>query len=316
MSPPDRPNSRIHVGIGGWLYEPWRGTFYPEGLAHHRELAYASRQLDMIEINSTYYRSQTPETFAKWRDDTPDDFVFSVKAPMYATNRRVLADAGEIVEKFVNGGVGELRSKLGPIVWEFAPTKVFDALDFAAFLRLVPRTIAGMRARHVLDVRHPSFKSTEFLAMARKAAMACAFTDADDPASFADVTADFVYTRVKRSNAKFAKGMKAQVIDRLAERARVWAAGGEPDDVPRVEEPQAVAPHAVVPQTVMPQVAAVPSLPRIATPQAPLQVPPTPREVFVLIVSGDKEKAPLAAIALRKKLSLEKTLIKPRAPRS
>lgn len=283
MSPPHQ-HRRIRVGIGGWLHEPWRATFYPEGLAQHRELAYASRQLDMIEINSTFYRSQTPATFARWRDETPDDFLFSVKAPMYATNRRVLAEAGEIVEKFVNGGVGELGNKLGPIVWEFAPTKVFDAQDFAAFLGVLSQTIAGLPARHVLDVRHPSFKSAEFLAMARKAAIACAFSDADDPASFADVTADFVYTRVKRANAKFAKGMKAHDVDRLAERARLWAAGGEPDDVPRVEEPPVVV--------------------------------PTPRDVFVLIVNGDKEKAPLAAMALRRKLALATASVKPRAPRS
>lgn len=279
----ERTNTRIRVGIGGWLFEPWRGTFYPEGLAQHRELAHASRQLDMIEINSTYYRSQSPATFAKWRDDTPDDFLFSVKAPMYATNRRVLADAGEIVAKFVTGGVGELGGKLGPIVWEFAPTKMFDAVDFAAFLELLPQTIAGMHARHVLDVRHPSFKSREFLAMARQHAMACAFTDADDPASFADVTADFVYTRVKRSNTKFARGMKAQDVDRLAQRAKLWAAGGEPDDVPRVEGVTLI--HA-------------------------------PRDVFVLIVSGDKEKAPLAAMALRKKLSAPPAPLKTREPRS
>ena len=297
MSPPQQPTPRIRVGIGGWLYEPWRGTFYPDGLAQHRELEHASRQIDMIEINSTYYRSQAPATFAKWRDDTPDDFLFSVKAPMYATNRRVLAEAGEIVQKFINGGVGELAGKLGPIVWEFAPTKVFDPVDLAAFLKLVPQTIAGRRARHVLDVRHPSFRSTEFLAMARQAGMACAFTDADDPASFADVTADFVYTRVKRSSAKFAKGMKAQDVDRLARRARLWAVGGEPGDVPRVELPRIALPGVEDSQAGMPG--------------RDKQGIETKRDVFVLIVSGDKEKAPLAAMALKKRLALS-----PRAPRS
>ena len=263
----------IRTGIGGWLYEPWRGTFYPDDLPQSRELHYASRQFDVIEINSTYYRSQAPAPYAKWRDDTPDGFVFALKAPMYATNRRVLADAGEIVDKFANGGVAELGPKLGPIVWEFAPTKVFDPKDFAAFLRLVPRTIGGVRARHVLDVRHPSFKCVEFIALARSAGMACAFTDAGDPtdpSAFADVTADFVYARIKRANAKYARGMKPADLDRLAERARLWASGREPDDVPRGE----------------------PSPGKIAG----------PRDVFMLIVSGDKEKAPAAALALKKRL--------------
>lgn len=268
MSEPDIRVPSIRVGIGGWLYEPWRGTFYPADVAQSRELHYASRQLDVIEINSTFYRSQTPSTFAKWRDETPDGFVFSVKAPMFATNRRVLAEAGEIVAKFTSS-VAELGSKLGPIVWEFAPAKVFDPQDFGAFLKLVPEAIAGQRVRHVLDVRNPSFKSEAFLDVARKAGMACAFTDADDPASFADVTSDFVYVRMKRSNAKYAKGMKVADIDLLAGRARTWAAGGEPDDVPRV---------------------------------VGIPTQEQPRDVFLLIVNGDKEKAPALAMALRKRL--------------
>ena len=260
----------IRAGIGGWLFEPWRGTFYPGNLAQSRELEYASRQLDVIEINSTYSRAQTPATFAKWRDATPEGFVFAVKAPMYATNRRVLADGGEIIAGFAGGGVVELGPKLGPIVWEFAPTKVFDPVDFSAFVKLVPRTVAGRPARHVLDVRHPSFKCDAFVALARDAGMAAAFTDADDPASFADVTADFVYARIKRASAKWASGFRPRDLDRLVERARLWADGGEPDDVPRV----AAAPAERA----------------------------EPRDVFMMIVSGDKEKAPAAAIALRKRL--------------
>ena len=260
----------IRIGIGGWLYAPWRGTFYPDGLAQSRELSYASARLDIIEINSTYYRAQTPSTFAKWREETPDGFMFSVKAPMFATNRKVLADAGPVVEKFVSGGVAELGPKLGPVVWEFAPTKPFDADDFGAFVAMLPEKIGGMRAMHVLDVRHPSFRSVEYLKLARNAGITTVFTDADDPASFADITGSFIYARVKRASAKFVHGFKAQELDRLAARAMIWASGGEPDDVPRVE---------------------------------PSRGPGNPRPVFMLMISGDKQKAPAAATALRRRLS-------------
>ena len=113
----------IRIGIGGWTYEPWRGPFYPAGLAQKRELEFASRKLTSIEINGTYYGSQKPETFAKWRDETPDDFVFALKAPRFATNRRVLAEAEQSIERFFGGGVLELRDKLGPINWQFMATK-------------------------------------------------------------------------------------------------------------------------------------------------------------------------------------------------
>ena len=260
----------IRVGIGGWFYEPWRGTFYPDGLAQSRELAYASAKLDIIEINSTYYRAQTPSTFAKWRDETPDGFMFSVKAPMFATNRKVLADVGPAVEKFASGGVAELGPKLGPIVWEFAPTKQFDAADFGAFLALLPDAIGGMPAMHVMDVRHPSFKCQAYLDLARRRGVVTVFTDADDPASFADLTGRFVYARVKRTDARWANGFRPRDLDRLVARARLWSEGGEPGDVPRVESVESMK--------------------------------VSQRDVFMLIISGDKEKAPAAAMALKKRL--------------
>src|SRR5262249_23669534 len=127
---------RIRIGIGGWIYEPWRGTFYPASLPKKRELEHASRHLTSIEINSTYYGPQRPETFARWRDETPDDFVFALKAPRFATSRKILAEAGETIERFFAGGVMELGDKLGPINWQFMPTKKFDLEDCEAFLRL------------------------------------------------------------------------------------------------------------------------------------------------------------------------------------
>jgi len=120
---------RIYVGIGGWTFEPWRGVFYPEGLTHKRELEHASRQVTSIEINGTYYSSFRPASWGKWRDETPDGFVFAVKGSRFWTNRRVLADAGESLEKFFAQGIGELGDKLGPVFWQFANTKKFDPDD-------------------------------------------------------------------------------------------------------------------------------------------------------------------------------------------
>jgi len=261
---------KIRVGIGGWTFEPWRNNFYPAGWPHSRELEYASRHLSAIEVNGTYYSAQKPATFAKWRDETPDDFVFSLKASRFATNRRVLADAGESVERFVNQGIAELREKLGPIVWQFAPTKRFDAVDFEAFLKLLPAQVEGIALRHVLDVRHESFKTPEYLALARRYRAATVFTDSDDYPSFADLTGDFVYTRMMRTDASLPEGCTPQTLDQLAACGQVWRDGAEPAAVPRVEPPPA---------------------------------PGATRDVFMYFISGAKERAPAAAMALLKRLA-------------
>jgi uncharacterized protein YecE (DUF72 family) len=260
---------KIRVGIGGWTFEPWRNNFYPAGLSHGRELEYASRRLSAIEVNGTYYSSQKPATFAKWRDETPDDFVFSLKASRFATNRRVLAEAGESVQRFVNQGIAELAHKLGPIVWQFAPTKRFEPADFDAFLQLLPAQVGGVPLRHVLDVRHHSFKTPQYLALARRYRAATVFTDSDDFPSFADLTGGFVYARMMRTEAALPEGCTPQTLDQLAACARAWREGHEPDGVPRVEP-------------------------------APAPVPP--REVFMYFISGAKERAPAAAMALLKRL--------------
>ena len=162
-----RTHGKIRIGVGGWTYEPWRGAFYPKGLAQSRELEYASSKLTSIEINGTYYGSQKPASYTKWRDETPDDFVFSLKGPRFATNRRVLAEAGESIERFFKSGVTNLGTKLGPINWQFATTKRFDPDDFAAFLRLLPASVDGFAIRHVVEVRHDSFRTPEFIALTR-----------------------------------------------------------------------------------------------------------------------------------------------------
>jgi uncharacterized protein YecE (DUF72 family) len=192
----------VRVGVGGWTFEPWRDNFYPKGLAHSKELAYASTQLTAIEVNGTYYSTFKPSTFAKWRDETPEGFVFSLKANRFATNRKVLAEAGESIHRFVGSGLSELGAKLGPLVWQFAPTKLFDPDDFEAFLQLLPKKVDGLPLRHALDVRHNSFIDPAYLALARKYRCATVFTDSDDYPSFADLTGDFVYARLMRTESK------------------------------------------------------------------------------------------------------------------
>jgi len=261
------------VGVGGWTYEPWRGDFYPTGLAQSRELAYASERLSSIEINGTYYSTQKPATFAKWRDATPDAFMFSLKASRFATNRRVLADAGESITRFVGSGIAELGSKLGPIVWQFAPSKRFEAGDFEAFLEQLPAHVDGLKLRHVMDVRHESFKTSDYLKLARRHHVATVFTDSDEYPSFADLTADFVYARLMRADAKFAAGYSPKALDQWAELAGLWAKAEEPAQLPRIEPPHA--------------------------PGSPGRT----RDVFMYFINGAKERAPAAAMALLGRLS-------------
>ncbi len=264
------PPGVIRVGIGGWTFEPWRNNFYPAGWPKARELEYASRQLNAIEINSTYYRSQQPATFAKWRDATPDGFVFSVKASRFATNRRLLAEAGESVQRFVQGGLTELGDKLGPIVWQFAPTKQFEAADFAAFLALLPAQQQGVPLRHALDVRHPSFKCSEYLALARRHGHSTVFTESDDYPAFADITGSLVYVRIMRTESGLPDGCPPQALAQLAACAKIWRAGQEPAGLPRIQ---------------------------------PAPAATAPRDVFVFFISAAKDKAPAAAMALRRFLA-------------
>ncbi|PND35614.1 DUF72 domain-containing protein [Achromobacter pulmonis] len=269
MSPQHRTGA-IRVGIGGWTYPAWRGVFYPEDLPHAQELEYASRQLTAIEVNGTYYSSQKPATFAKWRDATPDGFVFTLKASRYATNRRQLAGAKDSVERFVHSGIAELGPKLGPIVWQFAPTKTFDADDFGAFLELLPERVDGLALRHVLDVRHPSFLCEDYLRLARRHRAATVYTDSDDYPSMADCTADFVYARLMRASAGFKAGYAPKALDAWAARLQAWAGGAQPADLPRAGEPAGAAAQ--------------------------------PRDVYAFFINGAKERAPAAARALIERL--------------
>ena len=204
--------TRIRVGIGGWTYEPWRDNFYPPKLPAARELSHASRQVTAIEVNGTYYSTMTATSFERWFAETPDDFVFSLKANRFATNRRVLAEAGESIGRFIGSGLARLEHKLGPVLWQFADSKKFDPVDFEAFLRLLPEDVEGRPLRHVLDVRNDSFMVPEFLALARKYRMAVVFTDSPKFPSFANLTADFVYLRLMNAQADVPTGYEPEVL--------------------------------------------------------------------------------------------------------
>lgn len=255
----------IRIGIGGWTYAPWRGPFYPQGHPQKRELEYASRHLSSIEINGTFYGSQKPESFARWHDETPEGFVFSLKAPRYATNRRVLAEAGETVERFLHSGVLELKDKLGPINWQFAPTKAFDPADFEAFLKLLPASAGGRPLRHAVEVRHASFRSPDFVAMARSHGVAIVIAADGAYPQIADLTAPFVYARIMGTVETEDLGYPDDALNLWAARAASWARGHAPDGLDYAARAEGGHP---------------------------------PRDVFLYVISGHKVCNPAAAMAL------------------
>ena len=220
-------SGKIYCGIGGWTFEPWRGLFYPQGLPHKRELEFASRALTSIEINGTYYSTFKPESWAKWRDETPDGFVFSVKASRYCTNRKLLASMGESMERFIGQGMSELGPKLGPIEWQFMETKKFDAADFEGFLKLLPKNLGKLPLRHALEVRSETFKTEEFYKLAKKYNVAIVFADDDDFPQIDEPTADFTYARLMRTQDKIETGYPADDLDGWAKQAKDWAKRGD-----------------------------------------------------------------------------------------
>jgi len=217
----------IRVGIGGWNFEPWRGVFYPEGLTQKRELEFASRALATIEINGTYYSSFKPASWQKWRDETPDGFVFSVKASRFCTNRKVLAEAGESVERFVGQGLTELGPKLGPINWQFMATKKFDPVDFAAFLELLPKEKDGVQLRHAIEVRSPTFATQQFYDLAARHKVAVVYAKDEEFPEIDQPTADFTYARLMATDEKLVGGVSPAELTRLAKQAKGWAQRGD-----------------------------------------------------------------------------------------
>jgi uncharacterized protein YecE (DUF72 family) len=213
----------IRIGIGGWVFPPWRGTFYPKGLRQASELEYASRHVTSIEINGTFYGAQKPASFRRWHDETPEDFVFSLKGPRFATHRRVLAESASSVERFLASGIGELGAKLGPILWQFPGTTKYDEANFTAFLDLLPAKLDGRKLRHVLEVRHDSFADPGFVKLLGKHNVALAFIDAENQTAFDETTADFAYLRLKQAEEDVATGYTPKALDGWIARARKMA---------------------------------------------------------------------------------------------
>jgi uncharacterized protein YecE (DUF72 family) len=261
----------IRCGIGGWTFDPWDENFYPGDLPKKRQLEYASRQLTAIEVNGTYYSSQKPATFAKWAADVPEDFVFSLKASRFCTNRKILAEAGPSIEKFLHQGIEELGAHLGPILWQFMGTKTFDADDFEAFLGLLPRTLNGLPLRHVVEPRHESFQVPEFVEMLRRHGVAAVCADHLDYPMFADATADFVYARLQKGADETPTCYLPDDLDAWAARFKTYSAGNVPGDLPLIvnNEPVTTA----------------------------------PRDVFAFFITGGKINAPKGAMELQKRVA-------------
>jgi uncharacterized protein YecE (DUF72 family) len=260
---------KIHIGIGGWTFAPWRGVFYPEKLTQAKELSYAASKLTSIEINGTFYGSQKPESFRKWAREVPDGFVFSLKGPRFATNRRVLAEAGDSVKRFYDSGVLELADRLGPVLWQFAPTKKFDEADFGKFLELLPGELEGRKLRHVVEVRHDSFCVPAFIALLRKFKIPVVFSEHATYPAIGDVVSDFVYARLQKGDDEIKTGYPPKALDAWAKRLKMWAEGSEPDDLPRVDA---------------------------AKPKK------QPRDVFAYVIHEGKVRAPAGAMELIKRV--------------
>lgn len=261
----------IRTGIGGWVYPDWRkGNFYPEGLVQKRELEWASRKLGAIEINGTYHSLQKPESFRKWREATPEGFVFAVKGSSYITNRKALASAGPAFDKFLAQGLEELGDRLGPILWQLMGTKKFDAEDIAAFFALLPRELKGLPLRHAIEVGHESFACAEFVDLARAAGVAIVWCEQESRTPVADRTADFAYLRCKNLVPDEPTGYPPEEIDRIARLCKAWAAGEALPGLPYADDPANSRDHG--------------------------------GDVFAFMINGAKERAPAAAMALAETL--------------
>ena len=267
MRKPSNP-APVRVGIGGWTFAPWRGAFYPPGLPHAKELAYAASKLTAIEINGTFYRTQSPTSFATWARTVPDGFVFALKGPRAATNRAALAESEPSVQRFLASGLAELGDRLGPILWQFPPTRRFDPAVMAEFLALLPPAFAGLTLRHVIEARHESFADPEWFALLRRHGVAAAIVESGKHALLGDLTAPFSYARLERNDAAEPEGYASAALDAWARRTRCWSMGEPVTDLPRVGPADE----------------------------------PMPRESFVFFISGDKVRAPTAAQAFLARL--------------
>jgi uncharacterized protein YecE (DUF72 family) len=260
----------IRAGVGGWTYPPWRGVFYPQGLPQKLELAFASTHLTSIEINATHYRLQSPNSFRKWAEATPQDFVFSVKGPRLVTQQKVLADTGDFIRRFFDSGLAELGDKLGPVLWQLPPFKKFDAGDLAKFLDHLPEQLDGRKLNHVIEARHASFHDPAFIELLRERGVAVAFAESADYPAIPDLTGNVVYARLQKGDDTIETAYPPQALDAWAERALVWAKGGTPADLPLVDAAHGAALR--------------------------------PRDVFLYFIHAGKLRAPAAAMSLIERL--------------
>jgi len=264
--------SSIRIGIGGWSFAPWRKNFYPDGLKQAEELAYASTRLSSIEINGTFYRQQTAKSFAEWREAVPKDFVFAVKAHRATTHGRDFNGAAEAIERFLGSGVAELGEKLGPILWQFPPTRKFQAELCEGFLAALPKALEGRRLRHAIEARHPSFLDPAWIAQLRAHGVACVLVESEKQALRGDLTADFVYARLQLNQADAPEGYATEKLDGWAARLKNWAAGKKVTDLTLV---------------------------------GAAEVKPARHDCFAYFISGDKERAPDSALAMLRRIGKE-----------
>ena len=265
---------KVRIGVGGWTFEPWRGVFYPAGVKQKDELAYASRHLTAIEINGTYYSTFKPDSWRKWRDETPDGFVFTVKGSRFTTNRRELASAGESLERYFAQGLHELGPRLGPVFWQLPHTKKFDPADLEAFFALLPKEVAGVPLRHALEPRHASFCTPAYPALLRKYGIANVYAKHASYPEIADLTADFVYARLQTGSDDVETAYGPAELDMWADRLRSWASGDAPAGLPLVD-PGHSAPN-------------------------------TPRDVFAFLIHEGKIRAPAGAMALIERVGADR----------
>ncbi len=217
---------RVRIGIGGWSYAPWRGTFYPDGVPQSRELEFASRRFGALEINATFYGRQSPKSWQTWAATAPEGFQFAVKGSRYCVTRPKLADAGEGVAAFLAQGLQALGPKLGPILWMLAARRAFDPEDIARFIELLPVQLAGVPLRHVIEPRHESFRDEAFFSLCRERDVAVVFGDDDEFPCIDVETASFAYARLQRMREEVETGYEPASLDRFAERTRAWQAQG------------------------------------------------------------------------------------------
>ncbi|MCP1443180.1 uncharacterized protein YecE (DUF72 family) [Pseudomonas sp. GGS8] len=292
----------IHIGISGWRYTPWRGVFYPQGLTHKRELQFASRAVNSIEINGSFYALQRPERYAQWYAETPPGFVFSVKAPRFITHIKRLREIHKPLANFFASGVLELKEKLGPILWQFPPSFKFDPELFEHFLEQLPHDTeqaaalarqheprlnghASMKAygkktvRHAVEIRHESFVDPAFVRLLKRYNTALVIADTAGKWPYReDLTSDFVYLRLHGAEELYASGYTPQALQRWGDRIEAWHHGQQPTD------PQLIAPR---------------------------QKPKTrrSREVFCYFDNDIKVRAPFDARRLLERLHLDKGLV-------